>query len=355
MRIDFRRLSETQIYLNLAGTIAILLVVVLSSCERLQKPLMTAETHDTSQTTGITILGGTSGGSFSPFATAVRDISAQSELQLEIAVETSPGSVENTRRINENSAYLGVAFASESYLGYHGQEIFAEEGAKTNIRSVTLLYIAYAQTVVLANSDIHQFEDLIAKKIAMGQMGSGSAQTMERLARSAGIWDQIIPVYKGNNDGAEALRTGEADAFQMLVSVPNDAMARLATTHAIRMLDMDAPAQASQFYEQYPFYLSGTLPMEAYGGKVAPVNTLLMPTLLIAHKDVPAETVYALLQQVYTAEGLKALQDATGGAAADKTTVENTPKAFVIPLHPGAYQFWHEQGLSIPAHAMPVD
>lgn len=316
---------------------------------------MTGDTHDTSQTTRLTILGGTPGGSFLPFATTVSDIATQHEPQLEIVVETSPGSVENARRVNENSAYFGVAFASESHLGYHGQEVFAEEGAKTNIRSVTLLYIAYAQTAVLANSDIHQFEDLIGKRIASGQMGSGSAQTMERLARSTGIWEQIIPVYKGSSDGAEALRTGEADAFQMLVSVPNDAIAQLATTHEIRMLDMDAPAQASEFYEQYPFYLSGTLPMEAYGGKVAPVNTLLMPTLLIAHKDIPAETVYAILQQVYTAEGVQTMQEATGGAAADKTTVENTTKAFVIPLHSGAYQFWNEQGLSIPAHAMPVD
>ena len=355
MQFNFRRLSETQTYVNLAGTIAILLVIGFSSCERLQKPIMTGDTQDTSETTALTILGGTPGGSFLPFATAVRDIAAQSELQIEIAVETSPGSVENTRRVNENSAYLGVAFASESHLGYHGQEVFAEEGAKTNIRSVTLLYIAYGQMAVLANSDIHQFENLIGKKIASGEMGSGSAQTIERLARWAGIWDQIILVYKGSNDGAEALRTGEADAFQMLVSVPNDAMAQLATTHEIRMLDMDAPAQASGFYEQYPFYLSGALPAGAYGGKVAPVNTLLMPTLLIAHKDVPAENVYAILQHLYTAEGLKALQDATSGAAADKTTVENTPKAFVIPLHSGAYQFWNEQDLSIPAHAMPVD
>ncbi len=355
MQINFRRLSETQIYVNLAGTIAILLVIVFSSCERLQKPIMTEDTHDTSQTTRLTILGGTPGGSFLPFATTVSDIATQHEPQLEIVVETSPGSVENTRRVNENSAYLGVAFASEIHLGYHGQEIFAEEGAKTNIRAVTLLYIAYLQTAVLANSDIHQFEDLIGKKIATGRIGSGSAQTMERLAKSAGIWDQIMPLYKGSNEGAAALQSRESDAFLMLVSVPNNAIAQLATTNEIRMLDMDAPAQASEFYEQYPFYLSGTLPMEAYGDKVAPVNTLLMPTLLIAQKDVPAETVYAILQQVYTVEGLKALQDATGGAAADKTTVENTPKAFVIPLHSGAYQFWNEQGLSIPAHAMPVD
>ena len=354
MQINFGRFRKLQIYVSLAGTIAILCVIAFSGCERFQKPLITTDTHDAAETTGLTILGGTPGGSFLPFATAVSEIAAQHEPQLEIAVETSAGSVENTRRVNENPASLGIAFASESHLGYHGQEVFAEEGAKTNIRAVTLLYTAYAQIAVLADSDIHQFEDLVGKKIESGKMGSGSAQTMERLAKSAGIWNQITLPYKGFNEGAAALQAGEADAFHMLVSVPNDAMAQLAATNEIRMLDMDGPAQASGFYEQYPFYLSGTLPMGAYGGKVAPVNTLLMPALLIAHKDVPAEIVYAILQQVYSPEGLQALLDATG-AATDITTVENVPKAFVIPLHPGAYRFWNEQGLSIPAHAMPVD
>ena len=355
MQISFRRFRKAQIHVSLAGIVAALFVIAFSGCDRVQKPLMTVDTQDASQTIGLTILGGSPGGSFAPFATTVRDIATQGEPQLEIGVETSAGSVENTRRVNENSDYLGIAFASESHLGYHGQEIFAEEGAKTNIRAVTLLYIAYAQTVVLANSDIHQFEDLVGKKIANGEMGSGSAQTMERLATSVGIWDQITPVYKSSNEGAAALQAGEVDAFQMLVSVPNDAMAQLAATNEIRMLDMDTPAQASGFYEQYPFYLSGTLPAGAYGSKVAPVNTLSMPTLLIAHKDIPAEVVSAILQHVYTPEGMQAMQDATGGAAADITTVENAPEAFVIPLHPGAYQFWNEQGLSIPAHAMPVD
>ena len=355
MQINFRRLSEAQIHVSFVGAIALLLVIAFSSCERIQKPLTTTDTQDASETTVLTILGGDPGGSFLPFATAVSTIAAQHELQLEIAVETSPGSIENTRRVNENPTYLGIAFASESHLGYHGQEVFAEEGAKTNIRAVTLLYIAYAQTVVLANSDIYQFEDLAGKKVANGGMGSGSAQTLERLTKSVGIWDEIIPVYKGSNEGAAALQAGEVDAFQMLVSVPNDAMAQLAATNEIRMLDMDAPTQASGFYAQYPFYLSGTLPAGAYGGKVAPVNTLLMPTLLIVHKDIPAEIIYAILQHLYMPEGLQAMQDATGGAAADITTVENTPEVFVIPLHPGAYQFWNEHGLSIPAGAMPVD
>ena len=77
----------------------------------------------------------------------------------------------NTRRVNKRPRTLGVVFAAESYLGYHGEEIFAEEGPKTNIRMVTLLFIAYDQFSTLANSDIHQFEDIVGKKSPLERVG----------------------------------------------------------------------------------------------------------------------------------------------------------------------------------------
>lgn len=329
-------------------------LIAFSSCNRIQKVVLTEDVPNASQTPMLTITGGNPGGSFSPFAMAISDVVTQSAPHLAITFEASPGSVENTRRVNANSNYLGVAFASESYLGYHGQEVFAEEGSKTNLRAVTLLYIAYTQAVVPADSDIHQFADFVDKKIATGKLGSGSAQTLERLARSTGIWEQITPVHTSITEGADDLQNKKVDVFQWLVSVPNNTFMQLTTTNDLRMIDMDAPAQASGFYEQYPFYQPGTIPEGAYEGKVEPVRTLLMPTLLIAHKEVPAETVYVILKQIYTPEGLQAMVAATGGAAA-AMTVENASKAFVIPLHRGAYKFWSEQGVEIPAQAIPMD
>lgn len=41
--------------------------------------------------------------------------------------------------------------------------------------------------------------------------------------------------------------------------------------------------------------------------------------------------------------------------AASDMTIENADKAFVIPLHNGAYKFWQEQGVKIPESAMPVE
>ena len=301
----------------------------------------------------LSILGGVMGGSFSQFAGGITRVLADKEPHLKISVNASAGSVENTRRVNDDPEALGVVFASESYLGYHGREIFEAEGPRTNIRVVTLLFIAYDQFSTLADSDIYQFEDIVGKKIAAGASGSGTAQTLERLSRLAGLWGEFTPVYKGGSAAAEALQDGQVQGFQWLVSVPNSAVIQLTAIKSIRMLDLDAAAKKYGFYERYPFYLSGRLPEGAYEGKVEPVNTILMPTILIANKAVSEETIYKLLKHLYSPEGHQAMLQ-TNQAAADMT-IANGPKAFVIPLHRGAYKFWKEQGVDIPADARPVD
>lgn len=301
----------------------------------------------------LSILGGATGGTFSPFAAGIGNVVSKAESHIKISVEASAGSIENVRRVNSSPEYLGVAFASDAYLGYHGQEVFAEEGMKENIRVVTLLYIAYNQFSTLANSDVHQFEDIVGKKIAMGAAGSGSAQTLERLATLAGIQGEYTPIYKGGMSGGNALRDGQVAGFQWLVSAPNAAILEVATIKSIRLIDFDVPAKKYGFYEKYPFYLSGTLPGGVYKGIDQPVNTLLMPTLLIAHKDTDEEIIHTMLKRVYSTEGHETLVH-THHAAKDMT-MENAPTAFVTPLHRGAYRFWNEQGVDIPEVAQPID
>ena len=300
----------------------------------------------------LSILGGAVGGTFSPFAGGIGSVVSKAEPNIRISVEASAGSIENVRRVDSGGDYMGVAFASDVYLGYHGQEVFAKEGAKENIRVLTLLYIAYNQFVTLAGSDVHQFEDIVGKKVAMGAAGSGSAQTLERLAKLAGIHGKFTPIYKGGTAGGDALRDGQVDGFQWLVNAPNSAVIYVSEIKSVRLIDFDAPAKKYGFYEKYPFYLPGTVPEKAYKN-VQPVNTFMMPTVLIAHKGISEETVYAILQRIYDQAGHQTLITTT--PAAKDMTPENAPKAFVIPLHRGAYRFWTERGVEIPAAAQAVD
>ena len=266
-------INRWRLALHISMCLVLIASVVLCGCSDKQSTEKPKTDNTASQEREwLSILGGTIGGSFSQFAGGVRQVVTKHEPHLKISVDGSAGSVENTRRVNEDPEALGVVFAAESYLGYHGKDIFAEEGPKTNIRVVTLLFVAYDQFSTLANSDVHQFEDIVGRKIAAGASGSGTAQTLERLSKLAGIWGEFTPIYKGGTAAAEALQNGQVDGFQWLVSVPNSAVIELTTIKSIRMLDLDTPAKKYGFYEKYPFYLSGSLPEGAYEGKVKPVK-----------------------------------------------------------------------------------
>ncbi len=338
---------------KLSLLLIILLTAVYGCDNQKTKGAAPEKTQAKKERIWLSILGGAIGGTFSPFAAGVGNVVSKAESHIKISVEASAGSIENVRRVNGSPEYLGVAFASDVYLGYHGQEVFANEGRKENIRVVTLLYIAYNQFSTLANSNVYQFEDIVGKKVAMGAAGSGSAQTFERLAALAGIQGKYTPIYKGGMAGGNALRDGQVSGFQWLVSAPNAAILEVSTIKSIRLIDFDAPAKKYGFYEKYPFYLSGTLPGGVYKGINQPVNTLLMPTLLIAHKDTDEAIIHTALKHVYSKEGHATLRH-THHAAKDMT-VENAPMAFVIPLHRGAYRFWNEQGVEVPEAAQPID
>ncbi len=300
-----------------------------------------------------TIYGGVIGGSFSQFAGGINQIVNHSMSDVKLSVVASAGSVENTRRINKEEDALGVVFASESSLGYNGEEVFADVGPRNNIRMVTLLYYAYGQFSTLENSNVHVFDDIVGTKISCGAPGSGTAKTMERLAKAAGISEKITLIYRGGTAGAQALQDGQVQGFFWLVSVPNSAIIELTAIKSIRMIDLDTPAKQHGFYDKYPFYFSSSLPEGAYEGKVEPVRTITMPTVLIANKAIPEETIYTILKHVYSPEGRKTMLQIT--QAASDMTIENATKAFVIPLHKGAYKFWNEQGVEVPERAMPVD
>ena len=68
----------------------------------------------------LSILGGAVGGTFSPFAGGIGTVISKAEPTIRISVEASAGSIENVRRVDSGGDYMGVAFASDVYLGYHG-------------------------------------------------------------------------------------------------------------------------------------------------------------------------------------------------------------------------------------------
>lgn len=294
--------------------------------------------------------GGPVGGAFQTFANGLSLIVADANDSLEISAEGTGGSGANLRGVHANDVQYGISYAGDIYLGSLGQ-LPGDETQYTDVRPVAALYGGRVHLVVSEASGIQSVDDLVGKRIAPGNAGSGAAASAERFFTHLGLWDQMNIEFLGYSQAASALGDGQLDGFWVLAAFPNSSVTEATTLTDIRLIELDQPAAERGFYEAMPFYTPATLVGGAYEGMPNDVGTFQDTAIWIAHKDVPDDVVYEALKAVFSEEGLQRMREAH--PAAGEMSIESGVNGIPVPLHPGAYRFWQEQGITIPENIVP--
>ncbi|WP_045214962.1 TAXI family TRAP transporter solute-binding subunit [Desulfonatronovibrio magnus] len=294
--------------------------------------------------------GGPTGGTFNYFANGMAIYLGRHVPNLEMSSEGSGGSGENLRRINAGQIDYGIVYSGDAYLGRLGL-LPNDERKYENVMSVAYLYGAPAQLVVRARDEISSAKDLVGKRVAVGNAGSGAALSAERFFRHIGIWDDIRPQFLGYSPAASAFRDGNIDAFWVLVGYPNASVIEAATQTRIDLVNLHIDAEESGFYDEYPFYERVVIPGETYRGQENDVYSFQDSTFWCAGAGVDEDIVYESVKTIFSEAGLQHMRTAHG--AAREMSIENGIMGASVPLHPGAYRFWSEQGIDIPEHLKP--
>ncbi len=147
----------------------------------------------------------------------------------------------------------------------------------------------------------------------------------------------------GYNDAAAAFGNNQLDAFWLFTAFPSGAVIMAAQTNDIALVDLNSDAEASGFYEKYPYFSKLSVPAGTYKGVDYETPSFQDSTLWVANADVPDEVVYKMLSLIFTDEGLAHM------VAQKKTfkemSIATGVKGIVTPLHPGAEKFWREKGI----------
>ncbi|MCP4379431.1 MAG: TAXI family TRAP transporter solute-binding subunit, partial [bacterium] len=259
-----------------------------------------------------------------------------------VRAQSSAGSVENLRKVDAGRSQFGVVYSGHVYLGRNGR-MKNDTKKYENVMAVSFLYGAPAQLVTRKGSGIKSVKDLVGKKVGVGNAGSGAFANCELFFSHMGVWDKIERNAMGYNDAAAAFGNNQLDAFWLFTAFPSGAVIMAAQTNEIEMVDLGADAEASGFYDQYPYFSKLSVPAGTYKGVDAEVGSFQDSALWVANKDVPDQVVYDLLSVIYTKEGLahmvsqkKTFKAMSVAAGAD---------GIVTPMHPGAIKFWKEKGV----------
>ncbi len=287
--------------------------------------------------------GGPAGGTFQVVANAIqvyKPVKAMKDFS--VRAQSSAGSVENLRKVDAGRSQFGVVYSGHVYLGRNGR-MKNDTKKYENVMAVSFLYGAPAQLVTRKGSGIKSVKDLVGKKVGVGNAGSGAFANCELFFSHMGVWDKIERNAMGYNDAAAAFGNNQLDAFWLFTAFPSGAVIMAAQTNEIEMVDLGADAEASGFYDQYPYFSKLSVPAGTYKGVDAEVGSFQDSALWVANKDVPDQVVYDLLSVIYTKEGLahmvsqkKTFKAMSVAAGAD---------GIVTPMHPGAIKFWKEKGV----------
>ena len=291
----------------------------------------------------IVFTGGPAGGTFQVVANAIQVYGPVKELKdIRVKAQSSAGSVENLRKVNEGRAQMGVAYSGHVYLGRNGR-LKNDDRKYEDVLAVSYLYGAPAQLVVRADSGIKSTKDLIGKKVGVGNAGSGAFANCELFFTHLGIWDKIERNAMGYNDAASAFGNNQLDAFWLFTAFPSGAVIMAAQTNDIALIDLNKDAEDSGFYDTYPYFSQLAVPAGTYKGVDYESPSFQDSTLWVANSKVPEDVVYELLSIIYTDEGLAHM---VGQKKTFKEmSIETGVNGIVTPLHPGAERFWKEKGI----------
>ena len=287
--------------------------------------------------------GGPAGGTFQVVANAIQTYKPVKAIdEFKVKAQSSAGSVENLRKVNSGRSDFGVVYSGHVYLGRNG--LMKNDTKKYDkVMAVSFLYGAPAQLVVRKGSGIKSVKDLAGKKVGVGNAGSGAFANCEMFFTHMGVWDKIERNAMGYNDAAAAFGNNQLDAFWLFTAFPSGAVIMAAQTNDIELLDVDADAKSSGFYDKYPYFGKLEVPAGTYKGVDTDTPAFQDSALWVANAKVPDDVVYKLLSTIYTDKGLAHMvsQKKTFKAM----SVAKGADGIVTPMHPGAIKFWKEKGV----------
>ena len=205
------------------------------------------------------------------------------------SVESTGGSVYNINTIREGELEFGVAQSDWQYHAYNGTSSFADAGPFEKLRAVFSIHPEPFTIVARADSGITSFEDLLGKRVNIGNPGSGQRGTMEVVMEAMG-WT--------------------TDDFALIAD--------------------------------NPFYRTAVIPGGMYRGNDEDVTTFGVGATLVTSADVSDDVVYVLVKAVFdNFEDFRGLHP----AFANLDPAEMATAGLSAPLHPGAERYYREAGL----------
>jgi TRAP transporter TAXI family solute receptor len=264
------------------------------------------------------------------------------EHNVRCTVESTGASVFNVNALRSGDLSIGIVQSDVQSFAYNGTEQFAEAGPDKELRVLFSLQSEAFTLVARNDANIKVFEDLVGKRMNIGDPGSGNRNTLELLMKEYGWTEKTYSLATDLKPAemAGALCDNKIDAFVYVVGHPNGSIQEAANTCKSHLVPVTGP-KVDAFVAKYPYYPIATIPGGLYTGTDTDVVTFGPKATLMTTASLTEDVAYQVTKAVFANfDEFKGLHPALAALTPEELLWGNS-----VPFHPGAIKYFKEAGL----------
>jgi TRAP transporter TAXI family solute receptor len=259
------------------------------------------------------------------------------------SVESTGGSIYNVNTIRAGELDFGVVQSDWQFHGYNGTSKFEAQGPYNKLRAMFSIHTEPFNVIARADSGINNIEDLVDKRVNIGNPGSGDRATMGVVMEAMGWTNDTFKLaseLKGS-ERSQALCDNKIDAFVYVVGHPNGSIKEATTSCDAKLVNVSGP-KIDAIVGDNPYYAHTTVPAGMYRGTDMDVNSFGVAATMVTTTDVSDEVAYQVAKAVFeNFDTFKRLHPAFANLKKESMV----SAGLSIPLHPGAVKYYKEVGL----------
>lgn len=263
----------------------------------------------------------------------------RSEHNIRCMVESTQGSTHNIDALYARELDLAIVQGDRLYHAFNGSDSYMESGPHKQLRTLLVLHSEAFTLVARADSGIKTFDDLLNKRVNIGNLGSGHRKTMDQLMQIKG-WhyrDFALTTELPASEMAQALCNGDIDAFVYMVGHPNTSVKEATSFCDSRIIPLPEELIRT-LSQQYPYYQPAKIAGDLYTGNKESVSTFKVEAILVSNKSLNEKIAYEVVKNIsQNIRELSTLHSALSGL----TALSIQPvKPSLAPVHDGAQRWF---------------
>jgi TRAP transporter TAXI family solute receptor len=261
---------------------------------------------------------------------------------LRCSVESTGGSVFNTRTIRQGELDFGVVQSDVQAAAIAGTGAFVDDGPFPELRALFSIHPEPMHLMARADSGITSVADLAGQRVNIANPGSGTRVLAMALLDYHGLSvdDLSFAAELSSAEQASALCDGNIAASIWAAGLPNGSTQEATSTCDVVLIPIEGEPLDNLLADN-PAYAAATIPGGLYAGNDEDVSSWGPRATFVTSADTPNEMVYTVVSAVF--ENFDAFRR-LHPAFANLTEEEMISSGLTAELHPGALQYYQERG-----------